>query len=342
MARVVRFHETGGPEVLKIEEIEVPPPGKGEVQIRIHALGLNRAESMFRSGQYLEEPKLPARLGYEAAGTVAAIGPGVQGFKIGDAVSTIPSFSLNAYGLYGDLANAPVHAVTHHPASLSWVEAAAVWMQYLTAYGALIDIAGLKSGDTVLIPAASSSVGLAAIQIANKVGAVPVALTRGRSKRQALLDAGAAHVIATDEQDLVKEVLGITGGKGARVVFDPVGGPTITKLAQATAHLGTLFLYGALSTEPTPLPAVRSPGQVAHDSRLRDDGNHERSKTSGTRQAIHQRRARRRQLQADHRQDVPARGDRRGPPLPGVEPADRQDRRDGLMMDDDPVKDVHE
>ena len=96
MARVVRFHKTGGPEVLHIEELEVPPPGKGEIQIRVHALGLNRAESMFRSGQYLEEPKLPARLGYEAAGTIAAIGPGVQGFQIGDAVSTIPSFSLNA------------------------------------------------------------------------------------------------------------------------------------------------------------------------------------------------------------------------------------------------------
>jgi NADPH:quinone reductase len=254
MAKVVRFHETGDPEVLKIEELEVPPPGQGEIQIRIHALGLNRAESMFRRGQYLEEPRLPARLGYEAAGTVAAIGPGVQGFKVGDAVSTIPSFSLNAYGLYGDLANAPVHAVTHHPASLSWIDAAAVWMQYLTAYGALIDIAGLICGDTIVIPAASSSVGLAAIQIANKVGAVPIALTRGSSKRQALLDAGAAHVIATDEQDLVKEVLGLTGRKGARVVFDPVAGPTLTKLVQATAQLGIVFLYGALSPEPTPLP----------------------------------------------------------------------------------------
>jgi NADPH:quinone reductase-like Zn-dependent oxidoreductase len=254
MARIVRFYETGDPEVLRIEEIEVPPPGKGEVQIRIHALGLNRAESMFRRGQYLEEPKLPARLGYEAAGTVAAVGPGVQGFQVGDAVSTIPSFSLNAYGLYGDLANAPAHAVTHHPATLSWVDAAAVWMQYLTAYGALIDIAGLTKGDTVVIPAASSSVGLAAIQIANRVGAVPVALTRGSSKRQALLDAGAARVIATDEQDLVQDIRGLTGGKGARVVFDPVGGPTLTKLAQATAQLGILFLYGALSPEPTLLP----------------------------------------------------------------------------------------
>jgi NADPH:quinone reductase-like Zn-dependent oxidoreductase len=254
MARVVRFHQVGGPEVLQVEEVEVPPPGKGEVQISIKALGLNRAESMFRSGQYLEAPKLPARLGYEAAGTVAAVGRSVKGFQVGDAVSIIPSFSLNEYGLYGDLANAPVRAVTHHPASLSWAEAAAVWMQYLTAYGALIDIGKLTKGDTILIPAASSSVGLAAIQIANRVGAVAVALTRGQSKRQALLDAGAAHVVATDEQDLVKEVLAITGGKGARIVFDPVGGPTFAKLAQATSRLGILFLYGVLSPEPTPLP----------------------------------------------------------------------------------------
>jgi NADPH:quinone reductase-like Zn-dependent oxidoreductase len=254
VAKVVRFHETGGPEVLRIEEIEVPPPRKGEVQIRIHALGLNRAESMFRSGQYLEEPKLPARLGYEAAGTVAAVGPDVKGFQVGDAVSTIPSFSLNEYGLYGELANAPVHAVTHHPKSLSWAEAAAVWMQYLTAYGALIDIAGLKKGETIVIPAASSSVGLAAIQLANKVGAVPIALTRSTSKRQALLDAGAGHVVATGEQDPVKEILRLTDGKGARVVFDPVGGPALAKLAQATARLGILFLYGALASEPTPLP----------------------------------------------------------------------------------------
>src|SRR6516225_11958638 len=263
MARVVRFHKTGGPEVLQVEEVAVPPPRKGEVQISNKALGLNRAESMFRSGQYLENPKLPARLGYEAAGPIAAIGPGVQGFKIGDAVSTIPSFSLNDYGLYGDLANAPVHAVTHHPASLSWPEAAAVWMQYLTAYGALLDIGKLTRGETILIPAASSSVGLAAIQIANKVEAVPVALTRGKSKRQALRDAGAAHVIVTDEQDLVKEVHGITGGKGARMVFDPVGGPTFAKLVQATARLGIVFLYGALSPEPTPLHALDVLGKWA-------------------------------------------------------------------------------
>jgi NADPH:quinone reductase-like Zn-dependent oxidoreductase len=256
MARVVRFHEVGGPEVLRIEEIEVPPPGKGEVQIRIHALGLNRAEAMFRAGQYVSQPKFPARPGYEAAGTVAAIGEGVNGFQIDDAVSVIPGFDMNDYGFYGDLANAPASLVAHHPPTLSWIEAAAVWMQYMTAYGALIDIAGLRSGDTIVIPAASCSVGLAAIQIANKVGATPVALTRGQSKRQALVDAGAARVIVTDEQDLVSEILAATDGKGARVVFDPVGGPTFAKLAKATARFGILFIYGALSPEPTPLPLL--------------------------------------------------------------------------------------
>ena len=256
MARVVRFHATGGPEVLRIEEIELPPPGAGEIRIRNHALGLNRAEVMFREGQYLETPRLPSRIGYEAAGTVAAVGPGVEGFRIGDAVSTIPSFGMSDYGVYGDHCTVPVHAVAHHPSSLSWSQAASIWMQYLTAYGALIEIAGLKAGETVVIPAASSSVGLASIQIANRVGAVPVALTRGSSKRQALLDLGAAHVIATDEEDLAAEILRLTGGKGARVVFDPVGGPTVQRLAKAMAPGGLLFLYGALSPDPTTLPLL--------------------------------------------------------------------------------------
>jgi NADPH:quinone reductase-like Zn-dependent oxidoreductase len=256
MARVVRFHELGGPEVLKIEQVEVPPPGRGEVQMTVKALGLNRAEAMFRRGEYLEQPKLPARDGYEAAGTVAAIGEGVQGIMVGDPVSTIPAFSLNQYGVYGDLVNVPAHAVAHHPASFSWEQAASIWMQYMTAYGALIEIAGLKAGEAVVIPAASSSVGLASIQIANKVGAIPFALTRGSSKRQALLDAGAKHVIASDEQDLVQEILAITGGKGARVVFDPVGGPTVKKLVKAMTPLGILFIYGALSPEPTPVPVL--------------------------------------------------------------------------------------
>ena len=93
MSRIVRFHQTGGPEVLQIADEQVTAPGKGEVQIKVHAIGLNRAEVMFRNGQYLEAPQLPARLGYEAAGTIAGVGEDVTEFQIGDAVSTVPAFS---------------------------------------------------------------------------------------------------------------------------------------------------------------------------------------------------------------------------------------------------------
>jgi len=256
MSRVVRFHRIGGPEVLQIDEVDVPAPGAGEVRIAVKAVGLNRAEAMFRSGQYLESPTLPSRLGYEAAGVVEAVGPGVQGFNAGDAVSTIPAFSMAKYGVYGDVALVPASAVAKHPSSLSWTEAAAIWMQYLTAQGALVDIAKLTQGDFVLIPAASSSVGIAAIQIARMVGATPIALTRRDDKRQALSRLGAAFVIATESQDLVAEVGKITQGKGARVAFDPVGGPTVSRLAAALAPRGILFQYGALSPEPTPLPLM--------------------------------------------------------------------------------------
>jgi len=254
MSRVVRFQRTGGPEVLKIDDIEVPAPGKGEVRIAVKALGLNRAEAMFRSGQYLEDPQFPSKIGYEASGTIEAVGEGVTGFKVGDAVSTIPAFPQGKYGVYGDLCVVPAAAVAKHPESLSWEEATSIWMQYLTAYGALVDIASMKKGDAVLIPAASSSVGIASIQICNLVGATPIALTRTDAKRESLLKHGAKHVIATESQDIVREVRELTDGQGARIAFDPVGGPTVEKLLASLRPHGILFLYGALSTEPTPLP----------------------------------------------------------------------------------------
>ena len=119
-------------------------------------------------------------------------------------------------------------------------------MMFTTAYGALVDIADVQAGQTVLIRAASSSVGLAAIQITKSRGAVPVALTRRSNKRDELLQHGAAHVIATEEQDLVAEVARITDGKGANVAFDPVGGSEVAKILEALGYLGIFFQYGAL------------------------------------------------------------------------------------------------
>jgi len=129
-----------------------------------------------------------------------------------------------------------------------------VWMQYLTAYGALKLFGEIGPEDFVIIPAASSSVGLAAIQIVKAEGATAIAATRTSAKREELLKLGADFVIATEEEDLPARVMEITGGKGARVIFDPVGGPYVEKLAEAAAPEGIIFLYGGLSGEPTMFP----------------------------------------------------------------------------------------
>lgn len=252
--RVVRFHATGDASVLRIDTVPLAAPGPGEVRLHVEALGLNRAEVMFREGMYLETPKFPSRLGYEAAGVIDALGEGVEDFAVGDRVSTIPAFSLGAHGVYGESAIVPAFAVAHYPESLSPAEGASIWMQFLTAYGALIEYGKLSAQDTIVITAASSSVGIAAIQIAKQVGAKVVATTRGASKKQALLDAGADHVIVTEEQELAAVVKELTGGKGARIVFDPIAGPGLEALAGATAPGGTIFEYGALSSDPTPYP----------------------------------------------------------------------------------------
>ena len=155
--------------------------------------------------------------------------------------------------MYAESAIVPARSVIAAPPGLSSIEAASIWMQYLTAM-AIIEITHATVGDYVIIRAASSSVGLAAIQLANWAGATPIAATRRSDKRQALLDHGAKHVIATEETDLVAEVMKITDGKGARIVFDPVGGPYVQTLAEAMAVDGTLFIYGGLSGQPTMHP----------------------------------------------------------------------------------------
>jgi NADPH:quinone reductase-like Zn-dependent oxidoreductase len=226
--------------------------------LQVQAAGLNRAEALFLRGQYAEQPKLPCGVGYEAAGVVEAVGPDVDRAWIGKTVATIPSFSMNQYSMLGEQVIAPVSALGEYPAKLSPIEGAAIWMQYMTAYGALVAFAHLAKGDFVVIPAASSSVGLAAIQIAKAEGAISIATTRKSSKKAELLSLGADHVIATEEEDFLARVKQITGGKGPRITFDPVAGPFVEKLTEAAASEGTIFLYGLLSMQPTPFPLMNA------------------------------------------------------------------------------------
>ncbi|MER5780913.1 zinc-dependent alcohol dehydrogenase family protein [Streptomyces mobaraensis] len=256
-AGTVLFDEVGGPEVLRIEEVELGPPGPGEVRVRVEAVGLNRSEALFRAGAYYYQPDLPAsRIGAEAAGTVEEVGPGVEGFAVGDPVTVLVTGpgEMSVHGVYAERVNVPADALFRRHPSVDAVTGAATWLSYLTAYGALVEIGGLRPGDAALITAASSSVGIAAIQTANLVGAVPIAVTRTAAKKEQLLKAGAAHVICRDEDDLVARADELTDGAGARVVFDAVGGPDVDRLAGTVARDGMLIVYGSLDGRPTPLP----------------------------------------------------------------------------------------
>jgi len=249
MTRVVRFSEYGGPGVLKIVDEELEAPGPDEVRVRIEAIGLNRSEAGFRSGRYIEKAMFPSRLGYEASGQVLMTGDDVTGLNVGDSICVIPGFSMVEYGVYAEEAIVPASAVIKRPAGLDHLQAAALWMPYLTAYGALCDVVPLCKGDAVVITAASSSVGLAAIDIANRIGAVPIAVTRTEAKRVSLLEAGAAHVVVSEVQNVAEEVMRITADKGARLVFDPVSGKSAEQLLSSLAINGTMILYGNLSGE---------------------------------------------------------------------------------------------
>jgi NADPH:quinone reductase-like Zn-dependent oxidoreductase len=260
-AKIVRFHQTGGAEVLQLEAHPLPEPGTGEVRLRVKAIGLNRAEVMFREGKYLVSPKFPSGLGYEASGTVEAVGEGVSASWLGKTASTVPAFDMSKYGVYGEVTIVPVNALAEYPASLSYEQGTSIWMQYMTAYGALIHLGHIGKGDYVLITAASSSVGIAAIEMAKVEGAISIATTRTSAKKSELLALGADHVIVTDEEDIPERVKEITGGKGVRIVFDPIGGKGIEALAAAASPGAIIIEYGALATEPTPYPLFAALGK---------------------------------------------------------------------------------
>jgi len=255
MPRVAVFDQTGAPDVLHLVDEPVDEPGAGEVRVRIEAVGLNRLDQMMRSGAYPRPFRLPhARLGCEGTGVVDAVGSDVDDVRVGDAVliTAVPAMDLN--GTYADYTVVPRSAVVPRPAGLDVTSAAALWVAYSTAYGALVEKAGVRPGDHVLITAASSSVGLAAIQVANQIGAIPLAVTRHTAKEEALLAAGAAAVFAADRDDVVAATRAHTGGAGAEIILDSVMGPGLEQLATAATFGGTLLTVGWLDPRPAPMP----------------------------------------------------------------------------------------
>ncbi|MGV9823604.1 zinc-dependent alcohol dehydrogenase family protein [Nocardia xishanensis] len=257
MSRVVVFDETGAPEVLRIVDEPVGDPGAGEVRIEIEAVGINRLDQMMRAGMSPRPIRLPhARLGIEATGTIDAVGSGVEGWVIGDAVIVTAVPDMDSNGTYAEHIVVPVDRIVARPDGLDATGAAALWVAYSTAYGALVEKAAMRPGHHVLITAASSAVGLAAIQIANQIGAIPLAVTRSAAKKDALLAAGAAAVIVTDHDDVVEATHRYTNGAGADIVLDSVMGPGLVDVANAAKHFsGVLITVGWLDPRPAPYPA---------------------------------------------------------------------------------------
>lgn len=249
MAKIVRFHEVGGPEVLRVEDLAVGEPGPGEILLNIEAIGLNRGEAAFRGGHYIFKPTLPSFIGGEAAGRILKVGPGVEGLAAGDMAAFLPIAMPGQRSIYGEQAIIETGSVVKAPAGLDAVQNASTWVAFLTAWGGLA-AGNLQQGQTVVITAASSGVGLAAIQIARDIGATVIATTRGRGKFDALREVGAHHVVATDEQDIKAEVARITGDKGAELIFDPVAGPFAETLFECVADMGTLMIYGGMANKP--------------------------------------------------------------------------------------------
>jgi NADPH:quinone reductase-like Zn-dependent oxidoreductase len=256
MPRVVVFDEFGGPEVLHVVEEPPAEPAAGEVRVRMEAFAVNPLDLMMRSGASPAPVPLPhSRLGVEGTGVVDALGPGTAGLRVGEPVLLAAVPDASARGSYAEYTTLPAGRVVTRPDGLGVAEAAAVWVAFSTAYGALVEKAGMRPGDRVLVTAASGAVGRAAVQVARRIGAVPIAVTRHAAKEDDLLAAGAAAVVATDRADLAEAVRHHTGGAGADIVLDLVQGPGRLDLLAAGRPGGTLVSAGFLDPRPTPSPA---------------------------------------------------------------------------------------
>jgi NADPH:quinone reductase-like Zn-dependent oxidoreductase len=247
MAKIVQFTQFGGAEVLQIIEKDLGRPNAGDVKLAIKAIGLNRAETLLREDKYIFSPELPSRLGYDAAAEIIDVGSHVTNFSVGDRVITIPAFSQAKNGVYGEEAIVPENACWPWPEGLSAEQAACVGTNYTTVYFGLKNVGRLNSGDTVLLTAATGGVGFAAIEIAKEMNATVIATTRKQNKVQALLDAGADHVVVTSEEDLVSRVQEITEGAGVQVVFDAIAGKTITSSLECLGQGGRCVVYGMVA-----------------------------------------------------------------------------------------------
>jgi NADPH2:quinone reductase len=249
--RAVRFDRTGGPEVLRVDDVPLPEPGPGEVRVAVRHAGVNFIDSYLRAGSY-DPGALPATAGKEGAGRVAAVGSGVEVIAVGDRVAF-----FDARGAYAEAVVIPASRAIAVPPDLDDRQAAALPLQGMTARYLTHEIRPLEEGDTVLIHAAAGGVGHLAVQMAKLAGAVVLATCSTEEKASRARELGADHVIRYDRVDFADEVLKITAGRGVDVAIDGVGRSTFVDTVRATRVRGHVIFFGQSSGPPDPVQPRR-------------------------------------------------------------------------------------
>lgn len=243
--RAIRIHAVGGPEVLQLEDVPVPSPGRGEVLIRVEATGINFIDIYRRTGLYPVRP--PLTLGTEAAGVVERAGEGVSTCRVGDRI-----VSESVSGAYAEWALVPADRAVLVPDRVTPKQAAAVLLQGLTAHYLAFSTYPLKKGDTCLVHAAAGGVGLLLCQVAKRAGARVIGTVSSEEKAALARDAGADEIILYTREDFVAAVKRLTAGTGVQVVYDSVGRDTFDRGLDCLAIRGMMVLYGQSSGPVAP------------------------------------------------------------------------------------------
>jgi NADPH2:quinone reductase len=241
MPRAIRIQETGGPEVMLLDEVDVPAPGAGQVQVEHTAIGLNFIDVYDRTGLYPQA--LPGGLGREAAGLVSAIGKGVRGFRVGDRVAYV----MSPPGTYADLRNVPAARVVKIPAGVSDEHAAVLALKGMTACFLLRHCFRVNRGDVIVVHAAAGGVGSLLSQWAKKLGAVVVGVVGSEEKVKLAKKNGCKYVLVRGRDEIAASVKKISKGAGAHVVYDGVGKDTFTESLDSLRKRGMMVLYGSAS-----------------------------------------------------------------------------------------------
>lgn len=248
--RAVICDDYQGIDALRLAKVEAPAPGPGEVAIQVAAAGVNFADTLIVAGQYQEKPQTPFTPGFEVAGTVTAVGEGVSHVAPGERV-----LAVLAHGGYADVAVARAQVVFPIPETLNFVTAASFPITYGTAHGALVWRAGLGAGETLVVHGAAGGVGLATVEVGKAMGARVIATAGGPEKLEVARRYGADELIDYRAEDVRKRVKELTGGAGADVVFDPVGGKVFEASLRSTAWCGRIVVIGFASGDVPQIPA---------------------------------------------------------------------------------------